>query len=125
MAWPELNLKSQLKLNSYVICEYWASQMQVDCCHYVANPYAGASVSGGRVRTGVAVEVVILECFEMLSDAFSFLLCSSYKNAKENDITWSYLLTMEKEDLEKVETDYSICVSASFQGDTERDEGSC
>lgn len=61
----------------------------------------------------------------MLNDDFSFLLCCLHTciNVKENDITWSYLLTMEKEDLEKVKINCNTCVSASFQGDSKRDEG--
>lgn len=41
----------------------------------------------------------------MLSDDFSFLPRCLCTTVKENDITWSYLLTMEKEDLGKVMTE--------------------
>lgn len=50
-------------------------------------------------RSGAAVKSFDSPCF--------------LSHAQENDITWGYLLTMEKEDLEKVEDDCNICVSVS------------
>lgn len=63
------------------------------------------------VGPGAAAEVLI---WSMLSGNFSFLLfLFAVLHAQENDVTWSYLLTMEKEDLEKVEGDCKICLSVS------------
>lgn len=61
------------------------------------------------VGSGAAVEVLI---WLMLSDVSLFSVFHIRTHAQENDITWSYLLTMEKEDLEKVK-DCNICLSVS------------
>lgn len=58
------------------------------------------------VESGEGVVEVLI--WLMLSDISSFFL-----SAQEHDITWGYLLTMEKEDLEKVEDDTPICLSVS------------
>lgn len=62
------------------------------------------------VESGEGVVEVLI--WLMLSDISSFFFFWTLF-AQEHDITWGYLLTMEREDLEKVENDTPVCLSVS------------
>lgn len=97
----------------------WSCRSYLDVC-WLGLMGAGRLLPSWRSLMQVRVffgAATARDSFETLNDEWFLLLIFSfffYVLTQEHDITWGYLLTMEKEDLQKVEAGHAAnCLSVS------------